>query len=380
VLKFEDPTLPHGWQRKLKQRKHGKQAGRWDVYIYSPCGVKFASRKKLKNFFEKNNLNYDAEQFDFTPYGKHIDQVTASMGGGVGSSTVVSHRHHSSASSDGGGGSLMSGSRHSPGSPASGSFTTSNSSQLSTGIPPEFLSPAHHHLHHHPPSAHLHHVTAVSSGYVLPSYEFNPMMESPPNANAREIPQNHILNLSSSSSSSSALVGSSAAASGGRNVTATVVSSSNPPVSSSFPTDIAELLNDSSSLETRRFREFQTNSSINSSMTSHHPHQHLNLNHPLHPHHHPHHHLQQQQQTHHLHHHHQPAHAVVDNVEDLYHPGGGGGMDGATPEDHHSRDAAAAAVGASEDDNRFMSRTIDILSDGNSDLGVMMDMDYMYTE
>ncbi len=67
-------------------------------------------------------------------------------------------------------------------------------------------------------------------------------------------------------------------------------------------------------------------------------------------------------------------------MEDLYHPGGGGGMDGATPEDHHSRDAAAAAVGASEDDNRFMSRTIDILSDGNSDLGVMMDMDYMYTE
>jgi hypothetical protein len=52
-------------------------------------------------------------------------------------------------------------------------------------------------------------------------------------------------------------------------------------------------------------------------------------------------------------------------------------MEGATEEQQHSRDTSAAP---SEDDNRFMSRTIDILSDGNSDLGVMMDMDYMYSE
>ena len=80
VLKFSDTTLPHGWIRKLKQRKHGKQAGRWDVYIYSPCGVKFASRKKLRNFFDKNNLQYDPEDFDFTPYGRHIE----AGGGGSG--------------------------------------------------------------------------------------------------------------------------------------------------------------------------------------------------------------------------------------------------------------------------------------------------------
>ena len=348
VLKFEDPTLPHGWQRKLKQRKHGKQAGRWDVYIYSPCGVKFASRKKLKNFFEKNNLNYDAEQFDFTPYGKHIDQAVA--GGGVVATTasLPHHRHHSSASSDGGAGSLMGSSRHSPGSgvhsPAS-SYTTSSgttagggSGVLPPGIPPEFLSPVHHpHLHHHgahhPPSAHLHHTAAAASSvYVLPSYEFNPMMESPPNANAREIPQNHILNLSSSSSSST-----SSHMAGGRNSATAAANSS----SSSFPTDIAELLNDSA--DPRRFREFHSSNSNNSMAHAHH----FNLNHPLHPHHHLHHHLQQQQQL----------------------EGGGGGG-----EDQQSRE------GPSEDENRFMSRTIDILSDGNSDLGVMMDMDYMYSE
>ena len=73
VFKFSDKTLPLGWIRKLKQRKNGKQAGRWDVYIYSPCGVKFTSRKKLKRFFKKNNLNYDPEDFDFTPYGSHMD-------------------------------------------------------------------------------------------------------------------------------------------------------------------------------------------------------------------------------------------------------------------------------------------------------------------
>ena len=61
------------WIRKLKQRKHGKQAGRWDVYIYSPCGVKFTTRKKLKKFIEKNNLNYDPKDFDFKAYDRHVD-------------------------------------------------------------------------------------------------------------------------------------------------------------------------------------------------------------------------------------------------------------------------------------------------------------------
>ena len=158
VLKFEDHTLPPGWQRKLKQRKHGKQAGRWDVYIYSPCGVKFASRKKLKHFFEKNNLQYDAEQFDFTPYGKHIENAP--------------HRNPSS-SSEGNRQSGSPGSVHSP-------------SNFHANLSSEFIPPSSH----PPPAAHHSYMPP------LPAYEFNPMMESPPNANAREIPHNQILNLS----------------------------------------------------------------------------------------------------------------------------------------------------------------------------------------
>ena len=79
-LKKVDKTLPQGWARRLKQRKHGKQSGRWDVYIYSPCGVKFASKKKLKSFCEKNNLSYDVDDFDFTPYGRHTDSNRNSHG------------------------------------------------------------------------------------------------------------------------------------------------------------------------------------------------------------------------------------------------------------------------------------------------------------
>ena len=170
VLKFEDHTLPHGWQRKLKQRKHGKQAGRWDVYIYSPCGVKFASRKKLKHFFEKNNLQYDAEQFDFTPYGKHIDNNSSA-------------RHLSSASS---GSNRHSGSPGGVSSPTSSGYpsgcTSNSSSDMMLPLGPTGGGPT----------------SSLHSAYMPPAQYggFDPMMESPPNANARELPHNHVLNLS----------------------------------------------------------------------------------------------------------------------------------------------------------------------------------------
>ena len=205
VLKFEDHTLPPGWQRKLKQRKHGKQAGRWDVYIYSPCGVKFASRKKLKHFFEKNNLQYDAEQFDFTPYGKHIENAP--------------QRHLSSASSEGNRASGSPGSVHSP------SAASYHSVQ---NLSAEFVTPASH----VPPTAHHAYMPP------LPAYEFNPMMESPPNTNAREIPSNQILNLSQTTALS-ALTNS-----GPRTTTGMA----------NFPSEIDDILNENSDAHYRNHR------------------------------------------------------------------------------------------------------------------------------
>ena len=170
VLMFSDKTLPSGWVRKLKQRKHGKQAGRWDVYIYSPCGVKFASRKKLISFFEKNNLNYDPEEFDFTPYGRHIDQQ-------------AQNRHLSSSSSEG---------SSSLTSPHGASPTSSFPRPRPLDTPSEFVVPNTPHPAHRSQSypQDLHH---RQQGYMS---EFNPMMENPPNANALQVPQHQILNLS----------------------------------------------------------------------------------------------------------------------------------------------------------------------------------------
>ena len=168
VLKFQDGTLPPGWVRKLKCRKHGKQAGRWDVYIYSPCGVKFASRKKLKSFFEKNNLNYDPEDFDFTPYGRHSDNGSGGRGGGGGgASSSVGGRHNSS-------GSTGSEATHAGSSPAS----------------LHAYSPTH--LGSTSSTSYLTH-SMMSSGFTSGPSEystfgtFDPHMENPPNANVMDV-------------------------------------------------------------------------------------------------------------------------------------------------------------------------------------------------
>lgn len=233
VLKFEDHTLPHGWQRKLKQRKHGKQAGRWDVYIYSPCGVKFASRKKLKHFFEKNNLQYDAEQFDFTPYGKHIENNAASQ------------RHLSSASSEGHRHSGSPGSVHSP--TGSGTYPGCHS------VPAEFSSL--------PPNAHNTYMPPTP----LSTYEFNPMMESPPNANAAEMPHNQILNLSQTSVAGGGQTSLGSSSSSRRIVdtlsrsinTTTVAGTTVSTCPSNFPTEIDDILNENSDAHFRsRLREY----------------------------------------------------------------------------------------------------------------------------
>ena len=79
VLMFSDNKLPPGWVRKLKQRENGKQVGRWDVYIVSPTGRRFASRKQLKVYFQKKNLNLNPKDFNFTPYQRIVGVGAANM-------------------------------------------------------------------------------------------------------------------------------------------------------------------------------------------------------------------------------------------------------------------------------------------------------------
>ena len=192
VLKFQDGTLPPGWVRKLKCRKHGKQAGRWDVYIYSPCGVKFASRKKLKSFFEKNNLNYDPEDFDFTPYGRHSDHGGAGRGGGGSGSGAGSSgggRHNSS-------GSTGSEATHAGSSPAS--IHNYSPTHLGASAPASSSYLAH---------------SMMSSGFsgattdYAPFGPFDPHMENPPNASVLDVQRldNFVTNATGCSSATTGM-------------------------------------------------------------------------------------------------------------------------------------------------------------------------------
>ncbi|XP_056896891.1 methyl-CpG-binding domain protein 4 isoform X2 [Takifugu flavidus] len=46
--------MPPGWIREVRQRKTGKTAGKLDVYIISPQGLKFRSKTSLQAFLLKN--------------------------------------------------------------------------------------------------------------------------------------------------------------------------------------------------------------------------------------------------------------------------------------------------------------------------------------
>lgn len=67
-----DPRLPEGWTRRVVQRKKGASAGKFDVYIFSPEGKKFRSRKELKAFLLGNDLLLNVDGFDFSVSGKGV--------------------------------------------------------------------------------------------------------------------------------------------------------------------------------------------------------------------------------------------------------------------------------------------------------------------
>lgn len=60
------PSLPKRWKRETVERKRGKFAGKVDIYVTSPNGKIFRSKKSLQKYLTDEKLPYNIDDFQFT--------------------------------------------------------------------------------------------------------------------------------------------------------------------------------------------------------------------------------------------------------------------------------------------------------------------------
>lgn len=63
-------NIPSGWKRQEVVRKKGLNAGKVDIYITSPGGKTFRSKKSLEMYIKEKKLPHDIKCFNFTTKNK----------------------------------------------------------------------------------------------------------------------------------------------------------------------------------------------------------------------------------------------------------------------------------------------------------------------
>lgn len=64
--KQNEMEVPKGWQRKEVMRKNGIHKGKMDIYIISPKGKIFRSKKELSIYISENKLDFKINDFNFS--------------------------------------------------------------------------------------------------------------------------------------------------------------------------------------------------------------------------------------------------------------------------------------------------------------------------